>query len=75
MNPTSRPNGEVAVLAAALAKIAAILTPYRTMGERLQALILRSAPALQPTVWYGMPGYGKASVLRCLGESLRNLRQ
>ncbi len=29
------------------------------MGERLHALILRSAPALQPRVWYGMPGYAK----------------
>ena len=42
-----------------LATIAARPAPYRAMGERLHALILRSAPALQPTVWHGMPAYAK----------------
>jgi hypothetical protein len=45
--------------AAVLAKIAVMPAPYRAMGERLHTLILRSAPALQPTLWYGMPGYAK----------------
>jgi len=45
--------------AAVLAKIAAMAAPYRAMGERLHALILRSAPALQPTSYYGMPWYAK----------------
>ncbi len=49
---TKKSDGEAAVLA----KIAAMPEPYRAMGERLHALILRSAPALQPTVWYRMPG-------------------
>jgi hypothetical protein len=31
------------------------------MGKRLHALILESAPALKPRVWYGMPGYAKGS--------------
>jgi hypothetical protein len=31
----------------------------KLVGERLHALILRSAPALQPTTFYGMPGYAK----------------
>ena len=51
--------------AAVLAKIAAMQEPYRLMGERLHALILRSAPALQPTVWYGMPGYAKDGKTVC----------
>jgi len=51
--------------AAVLAKIAAMPAPYRAMGERLHALILRSAPALQPTVWYGMPGYAKDGKTVC----------
>ncbi|MGA3209806.1 MAG: DUF1801 domain-containing protein [Terriglobales bacterium] len=51
--------------AAVLAKIAAMAAPYRAMGERLHALILRSAPALQPTVWYGMPGYAKDGKTVC----------
>lgn len=65
---TSRPgpradkaDGEAAVLA----KIAAMPAPYRAMGERLHALILRSAPALRPTVWYGMPGYAKDGPCVC----------
>ena len=45
--------------ASVLAKIAAMRAPYRAMGERLHALILRSAPALQQTMWYGMSGYAK----------------
>ena len=45
--------------AAVLAKIAAMPAPYRAMGERLHALILRSAPALAPTLYYGMPWYAK----------------
>lgn len=43
------------------AKIAALRPPYNAMGERIHALILRSAPALLPRVWYGMPGYAKGS--------------
>ena len=48
-----------------LAKIAAMPAPYRAMGERLHALILRSAPALRPAVWYGMPGYAKDGKTVC----------
>jgi hypothetical protein len=61
MKPTSRPSGEAAVLE----KIAAMPAPYGAMGERLHALILRSAPALQPTLWYGMPGYAKEDKTVC----------
>jgi len=45
--------------------IAAMPAPYRAMGERLHALILRSAPALQSTVWYGMPAYAKDGKVIC----------
>jgi hypothetical protein len=51
--------------AAVLAKIAAMPAPYRAMGERLHALILRSAPALQPTLYYGMPWYAKGGKRVC----------
>ena len=37
-------SGEAAVLAA----IAAMKPPFRGMGERLHALIMRTAPTLQP---------------------------
>jgi len=51
--------------AAVLAKIAAMPAPYRAMGERLHALILRSAPALQATLWYAMPAYAKDGKVIC----------
>jgi hypothetical protein len=51
--------------AAALAKIASMPAPFSAIGERLHALILRSAPALQPRVWYGMPGYEKDGKTVC----------
>ena len=50
---------------AVLAKIAVMPAPYRAVGERLHALILRSAPALQPTLWYGMPAYAKDGKVIC----------
>ena len=51
--------------AAALASIAAMPAPFRAMGERLHALILRSVPALQPATWYGMPAYTKDGKTFC----------
>jgi hypothetical protein len=48
-----------------LAKIAAMPEPYRAMGERLPALILCSAPVLQPATWYGMPAYAKDGKTIC----------
>ena len=59
--PAKKADGEGAVPE----KIAAMPAPYRAMGERLHALILRSVPALHPTVWYGMPGYAKDDKLVC----------
>jgi hypothetical protein len=53
------------VEAAVFAKIGAMPASYRAMGERLHTLILRSAPALQPTLWYGMPAYAKDGKVIC----------
>ncbi len=61
MKPTRRSNGEADVLE----KIAAMPEPYRAMGGILHALILRSAPVLQPATWYGMPAYAKAGKTIC----------
>jgi len=61
-NPAAKSaDGEAAVLA----KIAVMPAPDRALGERLHALILRSAPVLQPTLWYGMPAYAKESKVVC----------
>ena len=54
-------DGESAVLA----KIAAMPGPYRSIGERLHAMIKDSAPALSPKPWYGMPGYAKDGKCVC----------
>lgn len=58
---TKATNDEAAVLAV----IDAMPEPYREMGERLHALILRSAPGLRPRLWYGMPGYAKDGPVLC----------
>ncbi len=50
---------------AVLAAIAAMPEPYRTMGERLHAVIKASAPDLSPRLWYGMPAYGKDGNVVC----------
>jgi hypothetical protein len=58
-------DGESAVLE----RIAAMPEPYRTMGERLHAIIKANAPALSPKVWYGMPGYAKDGKVVCFFRS------
>jgi hypothetical protein len=58
--------------AAFLGKIAGMPEPYREMGERLHALILRSAPLLEPRVWYGMPGYEKDGKTVCFFRADKN---
>lgn len=57
----TKPDPETEVLA----KIAEMPEPYRAMGERLHALILRSAPQLRARLWYGMPGYAKNGPVLC----------
>ena len=58
-------DGESSVLTA----IAAMPEPYRTMGERLHALIRASAPSLSPKLWYGMPAYAKDGKVVCFFRS------
>ncbi len=55
-----------------LAKIGAMPEPFRAVGHRLHALILRSAPGLQPTLWYGMPAYAKDGNTICFFARIRN---
>ena len=42
---------------AALAAIAAMPEPDRSLAARLHEIIKASAPALMPKTWYGMPAY------------------
>ena len=45
--------------AAVIDKIAA-LPAFQDVAARLHGVIMRSAPDLEPRLWYGMPGYAKA---------------
>src|SRR5512136_831375 len=42
---------------AALAAIAAMKEPDRSMAKRIHAIIKDNAPVLSPKTWYGMPAY------------------
>ncbi len=42
---------------AALAAIAEMQEPDRSMAKRIHAIIKASAPSLLPKTWYGMPAY------------------
>jgi uncharacterized protein YdhG (YjbR/CyaY superfamily) len=43
-----------------LAKVAELPQPDRKMGERLHAIVTKSAPDLMPKTWYGMPAWANA---------------
>ena len=53
--------GESALLEA-IAKMPAL---YRTMGERLNAIIRATAPSLEAKTWYGLPAYAKNGKIVC----------
>ncbi len=54
---------------AALAAIAAMKEPDRSMAKRLHAIIKASAPDLLPKTWYGMPAYAKDGNVVCFFQS------
>jgi uncharacterized protein YdhG (YjbR/CyaY superfamily) len=54
---------------AVLAKLAELRESDRALGERLHALIMASAPALSPRLWYGMPAYAKDGKVVCFFQS------
>jgi uncharacterized protein YdhG (YjbR/CyaY superfamily) len=47
------------------AKIAEMPTPDREMGERIHALVAKTAPVLVPRTYYGMPAYAKDGKVIC----------
>jgi len=47
------------------AKIAEMPTPDREMGERIHALVTKTAPVLVPRTYYGMPAYAKDGKVVC----------
>jgi uncharacterized protein YdhG (YjbR/CyaY superfamily) len=44
---------------ALLAKIAEMPPSDRVMAERIHAIVMETAPSLEPRTWYGMPAYYK----------------
>src|SRR5579859_4803993 len=48
-----------------LAKIAEMTPDDRELAERLHAIIMATAPDLEPKTWYGMPAYAKDGTLVC----------
>jgi len=47
------------------AKIAEMPTPDREMGNRIHALVTKTAPVLVPRTYYGMPAYAKDGKVIC----------
>jgi uncharacterized protein YdhG (YjbR/CyaY superfamily) len=58
----------------ALAAIAAMQEPDRTMASRLHALIKASAPSLAPKTWYGMPAYARDGKVVCFFQSAQKFK-
>ncbi|MHB1323690.1 MAG: iron chaperone [Coriobacteriia bacterium] len=52
-----------------LENIAAMPERDRAMAMRLHSIIERTAPALQPRLWYGMPAYAKDGKVLCFFQS------
>lgn len=40
-----------------LAKIARLPEPDRSLAKRVHAIVMKTAPTLQPKLWYGFPAY------------------
>jgi hypothetical protein len=67
---TTTATGEAAVHE----RVAAMPERFRATGERIHALIVRTAPALQPTAWYGMPAYAKDRETVCFFRADKKYR-
>lgn len=57
-----------------LEKIAAMSSTDRAMATRFHAIVKASAPALSPTLWYGMPAYTKAGKVICHFQSAQKFK-
>src|SRR5206468_13032625 len=66
----SKEDGDGAVLA----KIATMKEPDRAMGKRLHAIVIASAPALAPRLWYGKPAYTKEGKVVCFFQSAQKFK-
>ena len=74
-NPATKKVGkQTDAEAEVLAKIAAMPTADRAIGERLHAIIKANAPALSPKLWYGMPAYARDGKIVCFFQSAQKFK-
>jgi hypothetical protein len=59
---------------AAVAAIAAMKEPDRSMAKRLHAIIKAAAPSLSAKTWYGMPAYAKDDKVVCFFQSAQKFK-
>ncbi len=59
---------------AALASIAEMQEPDRTMAQRVHAIITATAPDLWPKTWYGMPAYAKDGDVLCFFQPAQKFK-
>lgn len=57
-----------------LAKIAEMKDSDRIMAERVHAVIMASAPVLEPKLWYGMPAYALDGKIVCHFQSAEKFK-
>jgi uncharacterized protein YdhG (YjbR/CyaY superfamily) len=55
-------------------KIAEMPEPDRAMAERVHAIVTRTAQALAPRTWYGMPAYAKDGKVVCFFQSAHKFK-
>jgi uncharacterized protein YdhG (YjbR/CyaY superfamily) len=54
---------------AVLEKIAEMPTDERALAERVHAIVVTTAPQLDPKLWYGMPAYAKDGKVLCFFQA------
>nr|WP_206184939.1 DUF1801 domain-containing protein [Thermoactinospora rubra] len=57
-----------------LAKIAEMEEADRVIAERLHEIVKANAPALSPTLWYGMPAYAKNGKNVCFFQPAKKFK-
>jgi uncharacterized protein YdhG (YjbR/CyaY superfamily) len=58
----------------ALAAIAAMKEPDRSLAKRVHAIVTTTAPSLAPKTWYGMPAYALDDKIVCFFQSAQKFK-
>jgi uncharacterized protein YdhG (YjbR/CyaY superfamily) len=57
-----------------LSKVDEMPEPDKSMARRLHAIITKSAPALEPKTWYGMPAYARNGKVVCFFQNAQKFK-